>query len=452
MNELTIARNPSSEEGRLGELAEAARLAFIYGFPCYEMARLRYRALTQGDGAARLNSFRHGRRLIFPGNNLTTGNNVDTLYSGVWIDLSRGPLVIHAPKIEGRYYSFQLLDFFTNNFAVLGPQTMLGGGNDFLLVGPAWQGNAPDGMTLLRSPTNAVWGTLRILTDPEDLEAARALQDQFSISPQSRAAAEPARGGAADPRSLPVLPLERADPLTFFEILNNLLTENQPPEQDRDMLDRLRLIGVGPSLQFDRDNFTAAQQESLRQGIAAARELIRAPMYSAAGGWSRPPADMGVFGTNYAWRARCALIGIGALPREEAMYFTTFSDAGGAPLRGHNRYVMRFEAGALPPVDAFWSLTVYRRDKQKRRWLVPNAVNRYSIGNRTRHLRYGADGSLEIFIQHARPVAHQENWLPAPQGPFLLTLRAYRPRHELLDGRYTIPLPAPRLRAQNNAS
>jgi hypothetical protein len=440
MNELQrLSKTPSEEDAR-DDLFEAARLAFIYGFPCYEMARLRYRALTEAGTPARPNSFRHGRRLILPATNRTSGNNVDTLYSGAWLDLSQGPLVIDMPKLEGRYYSLQLMDFFTNNFAVLGPQMIQSDGHPFLLVGPGWKGTAPDGMTLLRSPTNAVWGTLRILVDdPDDLTAARALQDRFNISTPPGPVCEPARG--CDARSLPVLPLDQTDVLTFFDILNAVLTENPPPEQDKDVLGRLRLINVGPALKFARGDFTPAQLDALKKGIAAGRESIRVPLYATRGGWSRPPADLGVFGTNYAWRARCALIGIGALPRQEAMYFTTFCDASGAPLHGGNRYLICFETGGLPPVEAFWSLTVYRRDKQKRRWLVRNAINRYSVGDRTPHLRYGADGSLQIFIQHIRPMVNQENWLPAPQGPFLLTLRAYRPRRDLLDGKYIIPLP-----------
>jgi hypothetical protein len=144
MNELPkLSKTPSDEDAR-DDLFEAARLAFIYGFPCYEMARLRYRALTEAGTPARPNSFRHGRRLILPATNRTSGNNVDTLYSGAWLDLSRGPLVIHMPKIGGRYYSLQLMDFFTNNFAVLGPQMIQGHSHDFLLVGPGWEGTAPD--------------------------------------------------------------------------------------------------------------------------------------------------------------------------------------------------------------------------------------------------------------------------------------------------------------------
>jgi hypothetical protein len=263
---------------------------------------------------------------------------------------------------------------------------------------------------------------------------------------------------------VPLSPLDEEDPLAFFDVLNAVLSENPPPPEDSDVLACLRTIGVGPHLQFNRSAFDDDQRHALVSGLVSAREIVGQPgrrpfpadshfarllgqgaqgAQDAAGprqiGWTSPPVDVGNFGKNYLLRARYALSGFGALPREEAMYFTTALDAAGTPLHGRSRYVINFPAGGLPPVDAFWSLTVYRTDENKRRWLVPNAINRYSLGDRTPHLRYGPDGSLKIFIQHQRPMMNEENWLPAPRGPFLVTLRTYQPRQDLLDGRYVIP-------------
>jgi hypothetical protein len=156
-------------------------------------------------------------------------------------------------------------------------------------------------------------------------------------------------------------------------------------------------------------------------------------------GWSGPVGQVGNFGTDYLLRAQCALAGLGLLPRQEAMYFTTATDALGAALDGRSNYVLRFPPSGMPPVDAFWSLTLYRTDENNRRWLVPNAIDRYSLGDHTPGLRHGSDGAVEIFIQADPPDAAPENWLPAAQGQFMLTLRAYRPRRELLEGRYRIP-------------
>jgi hypothetical protein len=274
-----------------------------------------------------------------------------------------------------------------------------------------------------------------------------------------------------------------------------VLTENPPPEGDKDMLDRLRPLGVGPSLHFDRGMFNDLQLGALRAGLASARDtirnsepggrqalaahgalhgrrqsglmhqptpslisLMRGPQdpsdqrSAPQAGWSQPPAQAGKFGRNYMLRARFALVGIGALPREQAMYFTTTTDADGMQLDGHSSYVLRFSPNGQPPVEAFWSLTVYRTDENRRRWLVPNAINRYSIGDRTPALRYSKDGALEILIQHSRPAGMAENWLPVCGGPFLLTLRTYQPGQALLDGRYEIPLPVTVKRNQKKSA
>jgi LPS sulfotransferase NodH len=197
------------------DLMDKAWIAFIYGFPSYEMARLRHRALSNpasGKPAARPNTFRHARTLINPANSRNSANNVDTIYSGAWLDLSLGPLVIRIPKMNDRYFSLQFMDFFTNNFAVLGRDTEPG---DVLIAGPRQKITPSDGMKLIRSPTNAVWVTLRILADDlDDLPSIHALQDQFTIKPRAKSAAPKAK--TSDPLSMPVFPLERApDPLVL---------------------------------------------------------------------------------------------------------------------------------------------------------------------------------------------------------------------------------------------
>jgi hypothetical protein len=456
------------------ELSDIARLAYIYGLPCYEVARLRYRALSlprRGGNKLRLNAFWHSRELSTPSTIDVTAVNTDTLLSRAWLDLSQGPLVIRLPDTADRYYSLALMDIFTNNFAVLGRRTTGTAALDFFLAGPQWDGAAPTGMPLVRAPTNAVWALVRILVrGPDDLPAVHALQNLLTLSRPGAPAETTAP--SPDPLSLPVLPFERTKPLIFLDVLNAVLTENPPPARDAPVLDRLRTIGVGPWLTFNRGDFPQPQLDALRQGITSAREAIRAqvafrtqepqrtgpsPWPSDAllaqlrdpvgtspthkdrrHGWSGPLGEVGNFGTDYLLRAQCALAGLGLLPREEAMYFTTATDAVGAELNGRSNYILRFSPAGLPPVDAFWSLTIYRSDENNRRWLVANAIDRYSIGNQTSGLRYDRDGSLQIRIAHDPPSTN-ENWLPAPEGRFLLTLRAYQPRRQLLDGRYEIP-------------
>ncbi|MGA2792926.1 MAG: DUF1254 domain-containing protein [Roseiarcus sp.] len=476
MNEARTAGDSRTQADICDDLMDIARLAYIYGLPCYEVARLRYRALSlpRKGGPLRPNTFLHTRALSTPATAVVTAVNSDTLLSRAWIDLSRGPLIIHLPDTADRYYSLALMDVFTNNFAVPGRRTTGTAAGRFLLAGPQWDGAAPAGMKAIRAPTNAVWALVRILVDgPGDVAAVHAIQDQFAISRWG--APSDAASWSRDPLSLPVQPLDNAKPLIFFDVLNAMLTENPPPARDGAVLDRLRAIGVGPSLRFSRQDFAPPQLEALRRGLASARDMIGAqagfrtlaPQRAGFGhwpsdallaqlrgpidasrrptpgdrrlGWSGPLGDVGNFGADYLLRAQCALAGLGLLPREEAMYFSTATDAIGAPLNGRNRYVLRFPPAGLPPVDAFWSLTIYQTDENNRRWLAPNPIDRYSLGSRKSDLRYGGDGSLEIFIQHVAPTGGEENWLPAPDAPFLLTLRAYQPRRALLEGRFSIP-------------
>jgi hypothetical protein len=455
-------------------LSDVARLAYIYGLPAYELARIRYRAFSRPRRPLRLNTFRHSRALATPKTSGVTGANCDTLTSRAWIDLSRGPLLIRVPEAADRYFSLALIDFFTNIFAVLGPRSMSGTAGDFLLAGSQWDGET-GGMRVLRSPTNAVWASARTLVHgADDLVAGHAVQNMFSISRYG----EPSeRARPRHPRSLPVEEFDPAEkPLRFFDVLNAVLGENPPPPRDKIILDRLGTIGVGPSLKFNRGDFTQPQLKALRQGLAAGRNTIREqvrfrtsaapqparkwpsdalldelaatldpswPRYQDGRppGWSTTPgpARAGDFGKDYLSRAQCALASLGALPREEAMYFSTATDGDGAMLNGGNNYVLSFPAARFPPADAFWSLTIYQSDGNNRRWLAPNAIDRYSVGSRKPDLHHNADGSLDVFIQHERPDRLQQNWLPAPEKEFVIVLRAYRPRPELLEGLYVVP-------------
>ena len=277
MNETRTADDSRPPADTHDDLMDVARLAYIYGFPAYEMARLRVQAFSQGVRGARLrmNTLYHARALTTPRTGRVTNTNADVLKSSARLDLSQGPLVIKIPGAADRYYSLALMDAFTNNFAVLGQRTPGAGESDFFLVGPQWDAVAPAGMTLLRAPTNAAWALVRIMIDgPDDLPAVHALQDRFSIASPPRHLSENATGVAV-PLSKPALTFDSDKPLTFFEALCAVLTANPPPARDKPVLDRLRAIRVGPSLQFSRRDFTPPQLDALREGIAAARDAIQ---------------------------------------------------------------------------------------------------------------------------------------------------------------------------------
>ena len=477
-NSAQSQREATAEADGFADLRDLARLAYVYGLPTYEVARLRYRALSlpRNGNPLRLNTFLHSKQLTTPKTGVVTAVNADTLLSRAWIDLSRGPLILQVPDATpARYYSLALMDVFTNNFAVLGRSSMGKATGKFLLVGTQSRQVERHGMTTIRAPTNAVWAILRILVcGPDDLAAVHALQTRFAISRVGLSSDSTIP--TADPLALPVPPLDTADLLVFFDVLSAVLRENPAPARDKEILDRLQAIGIGPALRFDRNDYTHRELDALREGLASARDMIasqvgfralehkraaapqwpsdvllarlRSTLNAAPAktggdrrrGWSGALGQVGDFGTDYLARAQCALAGLGLLPRQEAMYFSTATDVGGVMLNSSMRYCLSFPAGGLPPVDAFWSLTAYRTDENNRRWLVPNAIGRYSIGSHTPGLRYGRDGSLKVSIQQDWPtIDGEENWLPVPNGHFLLTLRAYLPRCELRDGSYAIP-------------
>jgi hypothetical protein len=221
-------------------------------------------------------------------------------------------------------------------------------------------------------------------------------------------------------------------------VVNHALTQNPPPARDAALMARFAAINVGPGQRFDPTRWDAAQQQALRAGIDEAKRAIAALSVSGkvVNGWAYGVPGVGNFGADYLLRAATALKGLGALEPAEASYLTYV----GAPLDSGGAYRMHFDAGQLPPVAAFWSLSIYQVEPDGRRFFADNPIRRYSIGDRTPGLQRNPDGSLDIFIQHAAPGAAQaSNWLPAPAGTIALILRAYIPGPQLLDRSYAPP-------------
>jgi hypothetical protein len=436
----TGSTGPGADARRvaLPELSALAKEAYIYTFPLYAMYRTRYDALAR-SGAP--NRFQHARTLATPASRAVTAPNNDTLYSSAWLDLSQGPLVLHVPDTAGRYYSLAFMDFYTNNFAYVGRRRTGTKAGDFLIVGPRGQGERPPGIPVIAAPTNGVWLLGRILvTGVEDLPTVHALQNQLALTALSSG-----DGGTAPRKRAGIGPKpEPNNPWNYFAVVNAALTENPPPARDRQVVVDVAKIAIGPDAFFDATRFSTEERAALLAGVGAAkRELETALIPRTIGrpGWTKPRADLGNFGTDYFFRASVAQVGLAALEPQEAVYLSPTGDADGRPTDGTHRYLLHFSKGGLPPVDAFWSLTMYQVDPDQRRFLVENSLNRYSIGDRTKGLVYNADGSLDIFIQHQSPgEAREANWLPAPEGRFVLSLRAYQPRSELLNGQYQVPV------------
>jgi hypothetical protein len=411
------------------DLTIASRDAYLYTLPLIEMAGARQRLAVATRAAAQLNEFTHQRRLAdHTSRSVTTPNN-DTLYSSAWLDLSRGPVSLSMPASGDRYVSLALMDMYTNNFAILGTRTTGRDGGRFTLVGPSEASAAP-GPQLVRAPTPHVWALARTLVlGASDLAAAAAVQQGFVASGPTADWPPPVASSSASWRD-------------YFTSASQLLHADPPPATDRPLLARIAPLGVGPEVEFRPEAITPAAATEIEAGIAAARAIFASSARDAAfiQGWAYPRATLGNFGEDYVYRAIVAVGGLAALPPAEAMYMRAEGEGGSGRYDGRKPWRLHFAAGGLPPVDAFWSLSLYEATADGRYFFAANDAGRYAIGDRTAGLQTNGDGSLDLWIGHDRPEKPRvANWLPAPAGPFVLTLRAYLPKPDLLNGRYRLP-------------
>jgi hypothetical protein len=422
--------------------------ALIYTFPLVEMARMRAavspRRNTKGQFAGDspesptrwANVITHSRKLLGAGDSRVVLPNNDTLYTNIWFDLSNGPQVLHVPDTDDRYYVLGFLDMFTNPFAHIGRRTTGTKEGLFLIAGPDWNGVIPEGVRLIRSPTNWVWVIGRIKVDgPDDAPEVHALQDQFwTKSPAAWQRAEEWNGEIFDAW---IGQNQRVDNVAkHVSLANKALRQNPPPARDGGLVAGFSAVGIGPDQPETLDHLSDVVRQGLERAYDAMHRLIALSLGGDEGTSWRIPFLIGTdFGHDWLTRASVAHKYIGALCSEEAIYPTAEADAEGAPLTGQDRYRMRFEPGKLPPVDCFWSISLYDADDFK---FVANPLDRYAIGDRTKGLHFDPDGGLTIHIQHEAPGLNT-NWLPAPAGRFLLCLRAYQPRLAMLDRSYRIP-------------
>jgi hypothetical protein len=431
------------------ELRQTAAEVYVYAYPLVLMD------VTRQVMTARAPANRFSHRRVFPDHNFTgvVSPNADTLYSIAWLDLGEQPLVLSVPAMGERYYLMQMLDAWTNVFAAPGTRTTGNQPGSFAIVGPRWRGELPSGLHELRSPTDMVWLLGRIQTNGKsDFAAVNALQDQFGLvtlaawrqqSTQPAGAVRVASQG--DVRTAPVEQVAAMDAQTFFARFAELLAANPPAQADAPMVARMQRLGIAAGKPFLLDKPDALSTRSIEAGVASARQSIVAAARGAdpslsANGWMIR-RNLGTYGTEYARRALVAWVGLGANPPEDAIYPMARVDADGQPLNGAHDYVLHFPAGALPPANAFWSLTMYN----ERQFFVENPIARYAIGDRDT-LKFNADGSLDLYLRHdARDAAREPNWLPAPPGPFNVMLRIYWPKPAVLDGSW-LPPPITRTR------
>jgi hypothetical protein len=368
--------------------------------------------------------------------------NHDTTYTVGRLQLSEGARVLDVPDTHGRYYVIQLLDAYSNTFAYVGRRTTGTKPGSYAIVPPGFKGSLPAGVKRIQSPTNLVWVLGRTLVkDEADMPAVADLMAGYRVT-----ALDAWVGGQrTNPLVLggfpTVAPVVIPKGAAFFAKLGEILASDPPHKRDACALRAFARAGIGPGkAPTDGRVLTAAIKLGKR---IVARAERRADRFNTKrnNGWLLPGPYIGAYGRNYLGRAVIATSALGANTRPETVYPLAVDDVGGRPLNGRRRYAIRFRRGQLPPANAFWSVTIY--DKQ--RYLVPNAIDRYAIGDRTKGLRRGRDGSLTIYVQHGRPQgAKAANWLPAPSGSFRLAMRIYEPRRSVLNGSWLPPPVQPR--------
>jgi hypothetical protein len=370
--------------------------------------------------------------------------NFDTLYSIAWLDLTKEPMIVSAPDTHGRYYLLPMLDMWTDVFASPGWRTTGTQAGNFLVTPPGWNGMVPDGMTRIGAPTPVVWVVGRTKTDgPQDYDAVHDIQAGYKVTPLSQwgKAAVPAVvtiDPTVDMKTPPKIQVDTMTAEKFFAYAAELLKINPPHATDQPMMARLKKIGFEPGKSFALDKADPAVRRGLAVVPEEARQLMAWKVPTLArvvNGWSMNTDTMGVYGNYYLKRAIVAQLGLGANLPEDAIYPLNLGDESGKPLDGANKYVLHFDKGAMPPVGAFWSVTLYDSDG----FQVVNPLNRFAVSS-WMPLRYNADGSLDLYFQHESPGAdRQANWLPAPTGAFNLALRLYAPNSDALTGKWNPP-------------
>ena len=438
-SDMTKATGNDSNRSLVNDSYTIGTQAYIYGLAPVIMQRTeRVMTTTEGPAHAPVNHFGHVRYLATPNETIIVTPNVDTLYSSAWLDLGKEPIVLHVPDMGGRYYCMQMLDAYTNSFAYVGKRATGTSEGDFAIIGPDWSGSLPANVKEIKSPTNTVWIVGRILVNgSNDVSNVTALQDQFTLTPLSRIGSQ---AGAGETQAMPLLQpsTDAQEKLKFFEELRVALKNNPPPKGEEALMAVFDRIGLGMNQTPYGSDVDPAMAEGLALAIPAGQQIINDAWRDFRGnnvnGWTYA-LNIGTYGYDYLTRAAVAEGGLAANIPAEAVYPKAQVDSDGKPLSGANRYTMHFAAGETPPVDAFWSLTMYNASDYM---LVANPIDRYAIRDRTPGLKYNADGSLDIYIQHDAP-ADTSNWLPAPKGDFYLILRMYQPKAEVLNGTYWLP-------------
>jgi hypothetical protein len=370
--------------------------------------------------------------------------NFDTLYSIAWLDLTKEPLVVSAPDTDGRYYLLPMLDMWTDVFASPGWRTTGTEAGDFLLTPPGWTGTVPEGFSHIAAPTPHVWVIGRTKTDgAADYPAVHKIQAGYKVTPLSGWGKPPVPvtvkiDPTVDMKTPPKTQVDTMPGAKYFGYAAELMKLHPPHVTDQPIIAQMKKIGIEPGKSFDISKVDPAVRTALEEAPAEAQELMTwklASLARVANGWQMNTDTMGVYGNYYLKRAIITQQGLGANLPEDAIYPLNLADEAGKPLDGANKYTIHFDKGAMPPVNAFWSITLYDSEG----FQVGNVLNRFVVSS-WMPFKSNADGSLDLYFQNESPGKDKEaNWLPAPTGAFNLTMRLYGPQSDALTGKWNPP-------------
>lgn len=431
------------------EVENLVKESYIYAYPLVVTAIAREVATAvprAGQNKAPLNQFAHLR--VFPTDKVTgvISPNVDTLYSTAWVDVSAEPIILSIPESKGRYFMMPLFSAWTDVFASPGLRTTGMQKGNYAITGPNWQGVLPNDVKQLKAPTNNVWIVGRVYAKGKaDMERAYAFQSRLQLTKLSQYG-QPVEIPSSvdfnldvDVRTPPAEQVDSMDARNFFTLFAQELKNNPPAAVDQAMVEKLARIGIIPGKDFTYTKMNTESQRILNKGYFAGQEFlidsVRDGQARASQGWSISRV-IGAYGTDYRSRAVIAKLGLGANTKQDILYQRAVADSTGHTLNGGFKYVLRFNRKNLPPVNGFWSLTVYN----SRQNLIKNPLARYALSNKD-SLKYNRDGSLDLYFQSVSPGPGKEsNWLPTPDGEdFNVVMRLYWPKQVALDGSWKIP-------------
>jgi hypothetical protein len=433
------------------EAVNTAVDAYIYGYPLVtmDMTRKQFTNVSAPDAAhAPMGQILKLRTYPAVDNHAVTAPNADTLYTSAWLDVSKEPWILSVPDMGDRYFLLPMLDGWTDVFQVPGKRTTGDKAQKYAITGPGWSGTLPAGVTEYKSPTAMVWilGRIYCTGTPDDYAKVHALQDKFSLVPLSsygKPYTPPA--GQVDPnvdmKTAIRDQVDHLDVVAYFTYLAQLMKNNPPAAEDAPMVANMAKIGLVRGQDFDSSKLGTFDKEAIKVVPKLAQVKIM-EYFKKAGqpvnGWMFT-TKTGIYGTDYLDRALITAIGLGANRPQDAVYPTGEKDGSGSAFdAASKRYVMHFDKGQMPPVDGFWSITMYD-DKY---FFVPNSLNRYTLSQRNKFVT-NADGSVDLYLQADSPgKAKEANWLPAPKAKFIPMLRLYWPKEtppSIIDGSWKPP-------------